>query len=588
MATTHDQFPTDATGLPTARASEVVELGDGDRFDLKIAPVAKRIGDATVRMLSYNGSIPGPTLKVREGSEVVVDIENQGDTEATVHWHGLRLENRYDGTHETQRPMGSGERYTAHITFPDAGVYWYHPHIREDYGQEMGLYGNVLVESADPDYWPPVHREIALTLDDILIEDGKVASFSRAETTHSAMGRFGNVLLVGGDADLSLTARVGEVVRFYLTNTANTRVFKVAIPGAQLKLVGGDSGHVEHEQFVDDVVLAPSERVVIDVLFNQLGELTMEHRTPERTYRLASIRVGEEQPEPALIEQFGMLRTNRDMAAERERIAAYVDAEPDKTLGFLAEMDMGAPAGDGPVIYSCPMHSGVVSEQPGHCPECGMKLLAIEAPSSYTCPMHPEVVTEQPGHCPECGMKLLPSQLVAQAGGHEHEGEQRHDMHEHGAHEHPDHSHEGHDSAAAGGIEWEDDMVEINRLTTPANMRWKLTDKATGDENAAIDWRFRVGDQIKIRLLNEMAGDHPMHHPFHVHGAGRFLVLARDGNVEPNLVWKDTVLIRTGETVDILLDVTNPGLWMAHCHIAEHHESGMMFSFNVDPADVAG
>jgi FtsP/CotA-like multicopper oxidase with cupredoxin domain len=479
--------------------------------------------------------------------------------------------------------MGSGERYTAHITFPDAGVYWYHPHIREDYGQEMGLYGNVLVESADPDYWPPVHREIALTLDDILIEDGKVACFSRAETTHSAMGRFGNVLLVGGDADLSLTARVGEVVRFYLTNTANTRVFKVAFLGAQVKLVGGDSGHVEHEQFVEDVVLAPSERVVIDVLFNQPGELTMEHRTPGRTYRLASIRVSDEDAEPSLIEQFGALRTNRDMTAERERIAAYFEAEPDKTLGFLAEMDMGAPEGDGPVVYSCPMHPEVVQDEPGHCPECGMKLLAVEAPSSFTCPMHPEVVSDQPGHCPDCGMKLLPSQLVAQAGGHEHGGEHGHHMHEHGAHEHGDHSHEGHDHAAAGGIEWEDDMVEINRLTTPANMRWKLTDKATGDENAAIDWQFKVGDRVKIRLLNEMAGDHPMHHPFHVHGAGRFLVLARDGIVEPNLVWKDTVLVRTGETVDILLDVTNPGLWMAHCHIAEHHESGMMFSFKVTP-----
>jgi FtsP/CotA-like multicopper oxidase with cupredoxin domain len=584
MATTHDQFPTDTTGLADALTSKVVELGDGEHFELKIAPVAKRIGDATVRMLAYNGSIPGPTLKVREGSEVVVDIENQGDTEATVHWHGLRLENRYDGTHETQQPMAHGERYSARVAFPDPGVYWYHPHIREDYGQEMGLYGNVIVEPADPDYWPPVHREMALTLDDILIEDGKVAPFSRAETTHSAMGRFGNVLLVGGQTDPSLAVKNGEVVRFYFTNTANTRVFRVALPGARIKLVGGDSGHVEREQFVDDVVLAPSERVVIDVLFDQPGELTMEHRTPERTYRVASIQVGDERVEPSLTEQFGVLRTNRDMTAERERIAAYFDAEPDKTLGFLAEMDMGAPEGDGPVVYSCPMHPDVVQEQPGHCPECGMKLLAVEAPSSYTCPMHPEVVSDQPGHCPDCGMKLLPSHLVAEAGGgHEHGAEHGHHMHEHGGHEHDDHSHEGHDHAAAGGIEWEDDMVEINKLTTPANMRWKLIDKATGDENAAIDWRFRVGDRVKIRLLNEMAGDHPMHHPFHVHGAGRFLVLARDGNVEPNLVWKDTVLVRTGETVDILLDVTNPGLWMAHCHIAEHHESGMMFSFKVTP-----
>ncbi|HEX2911089.1 MAG TPA: multicopper oxidase domain-containing protein [Chloroflexia bacterium] len=72
-----------------------------------------------------------------------------------------------------------------------------------------------------------------------------------------------------------------------------------------------------------------------------------------------------------------------------------------------------------------------------------------------------------------------------------------------------------------------------------------------------------------------------MHHPFHIHGAGRFLILAMDGRPELNLVWKDTVLVRAGQTVDILLDVTNPGLWMAHCHIAEHIESGMMFSFKV-------
>jgi FtsP/CotA-like multicopper oxidase with cupredoxin domain len=88
---------------------------------------------------------------------------------------------------------------------------------------------------------------------------------------------------------------------------------------------------------------------------------------------------------------------------------------------------------------------------------------------------------------------------------------------------------------------------------------------------------------VKIRLVNEMDSDHPMHHPFHIHGAGRFLVLARDGVAEPNLVWSDTVLVRTGETVDIVLDVTNAGRWMAHCHIAEHHESGMMFSFEVTP-----
>ena len=555
-------------------------MGEGQEVELRIAPVAKRVADSIVRMLAYNGSVPGPTLRVREGSHAFVTVVNQGDLEATVHWHGLRLENRYDGTHETQAPIPVGGSFTYRIDFPDPGAYWYHPHIREDYGQELGLYGNILVAPNDADYWPPAHRELLLTLDDVLIEDGKIAPFGE-ETTYSAMGRFGNVMLIGGETDLWLRAQPGEIVRLYLTNTANTRVFNIALPGARMKLVGGDSGRCEHEQLVESVIVAPSERVVVDVLFEAAGDLSLEHRTPEATYALATITVGGDPVATRL--PFETLRDNEEWAEQRERLRPFVDAAPDRTLAFVAEMNLAQP--DGPVVYGCPMHPDVVSEEPGSCPQCGMKLLASTV-TEYVCPMHPEVVSRAEDRCPKCGMKLLPAALVASAAAHG-----GHDEHGDGG-RHADHGHDHHPTASASddatsGIEWEDDMVDVNRITTPANTRWKLVDRDTGAANHEIDWRFRVGDQVKLRLVNEMDSDHPMHHPFHVHGAGRFVVLARDGVEETNLVWKDTVLVRTGETVDILLDVTNPGTWMAHCHIAEHHESGMMFSFNVDPATAA-
>jgi FtsP/CotA-like multicopper oxidase with cupredoxin domain len=274
--------------------------------------------------------------------------------------------------------------------------------------------------------------------------------------------------------------------------------------------------------------------------------------------------------DPGPAAAFETLRTNAEMVAERERIAPYREIEPHKTIAFIAEMDFGEP--EGPVVYTCPMHPDVVSDEQGRCPECGMKLMPTAAATTFTCPMHPQVVSDTPGKCPECGSKLMPSSMVPKPS--DPGGEPAHDG---AGHAHA-HSHGG-----AGGIEWEDDMVEVNRTTTPANTRWKLVDRSTGAENREIEWQFRVGDQVKIRLVNEMDSDHPMHHPFHIHGAGRFLVLSRDGVEDPNLVWTDTVLVRTGEVIDILLDVTHPGRWMAHCHIAEHHESGMMFSFDVVP-----
>jgi FtsP/CotA-like multicopper oxidase with cupredoxin domain len=573
-----DLFRTDTTGLSDAARPQLIRLHGGDRFDLRIQPVRKRLEDSELRMLGYNGSIPGPTLHVDQGSEITVQVVNDGDVEATVHWHGLRLENRYDGVpHETQSPIPIGGTFTYKVQFRDAGFYWYHPHIREDFGLEMGLYGTIIVEPTDPSYWPPVDRQLSVTLDDVLIEDGHVAPFHRAGPNYTAMGRFGNVMLINGEVEFSGEAVVGEVVRLYLVNTANTRIFNVALLGARMKLIGGDSGRYERETFVDEVMLAPSERAVLDVRFDNPGEVRLEHRTPDHIYDLGAFSVAG-QPTTDAVGSFEALRIDPQLTAEHRSIGADIERPPDKVLAFVASMPL-LYGGDqaAATSYACPMHPEVTSSEPGTCPKCGMQLLPVRAeeptPASYVCPMHPEVTSSEPGTCPKCGMKLVPADSLPASTPKPHE-EVVH--HEHDLHEQSD------------GLEWEDLMPEINRASDASNMRWMLIDRETGAENGAIRWAFTVGDRVKIRLVNEMESDHPMHHPFHVHGAGRFLVLSRDGEQEPNLVWKDTVLVPSGRTVDILLDVSNPGLWMAHCHIAEHAQSGMMFSFNVSRRDPSG
>ena len=528
----NDLFTTETAGLPEVRGPDVTRLADGDRLDLRIGPARKNIDGAELRMLAYNGSIPGPVLHVDQGSEITVQVRNDGDVEATVHWHGLRLENQYDGVpDETQVPIPIGGSYTCKVRFPDAGFYWYHPHIREDFGLEMGLYGTIVVEPADPSYWPAADRQLTVTLDDLLVEDGHIAPFSRSGPTFVAMGRYGNVMLINGETRFSGQAATGEVVRLYLVNTANTRIFNFAIRGARAKLVGGDSGRYERETFTGEVLLAPSERAVIDVLFDTPGEVRLEHRTPDHVYDLGGFTVTDGAP-GAAAGSFQVLRTDPELTAEHQAIGHDIERPPDKVLAFYSLM---------PLLYG------------------GDDTTA----SAYACPMHPEVTAAEPGTCPACGMKLVASDAPPPPAAEPGQGA----------------AHSGHDHG--DGLEWEDLMPEINRVSDSGNMIWQLIDRQTGAVNGDISWSFTVGDRVKIRLVNEMDSDHPMHHPFHVHGAGRFLVLSRDSKPEANLVWKDTVLLRAGETVDILLDVSNPGLWMAHCHIAEHNQSGMMFSFNV-------
>src|SRR3989344_4666989 len=317
--------------------SETVELKDGDTYDLVAAPVTKEIKGKTYTMLAYNGSIPGPLIKVAQGAEVTINFTNDTGMKTLLHSHGVRMDNAFDGSQTTQEEMEPGETFAYKLKFPDAGMYWYHPHVREDLQQELGLYGNFLVVPSDENYWSPVSREIALFLDDILVENGNI-NLSKEGADRTLMGRFGNVMLVNGEDHYKLNAKKGEVIRLYMTNAANTRPFNFAIKGARMKLVGADGGAYEKESWADSVVLGPSERAIVEVLFDELGTYAIENQTPEKTYKLGNVIVSNESVTQSYAADFETLRSHQETIASIDPLRSVFNRMPDKRLALSVDM----------------------------------------------------------------------------------------------------------------------------------------------------------------------------------------------------------------------------------------------------------
>lgn len=483
---------------PRARPRELIRLRNGDTLRLRAGLVRRTFKDQALTMFAFNDQYPGPLLQIPQDAEITVELTNALDQPTTVHWHGVRLDNRFDGTPDlTQKPVPRGGRFTYHLRFPDAGIYWYHPHVREDVQQELGLYGNMLVRSPRPDYFSPAHREEILMLDDLLLNDDGLVPFGADAATHALMGRFGNVLLVNGEPRYSLSVKKGEVVRFYLTNVSNTRTFNLSFPGASMKIVAGDVGNFEREAWLSSVVIAPAERYVVHVKFDSTGDVPLLNRVQSldhlfgkfyyETDTLGIVRVAAESVERNLEAGFATLREDSAVQRDIERYRPQFGRTPDKTL-----------------------------------------VLGVE---TNALPFFTQTM-----------MRL--------------------------------------DSIYFTPIEWTGTMPGMNWASTGRQVRWVVRDAATGKENMDIDWSFRRGDVVKIRIVNERQSIHGMQHPIHIHGQ-RFLVLAVNDVPTTNRAWKDTVLVPVGFTVDLLLDLSNPGRWMLHCHIAEHLTSMMMMAFTV-------
>lgn len=480
---------------PVATPRTIMSVTDGDTIRLEAGLVTRHVGGRTFTMFGYNGQYPGPLLQVRQEARITVHFVNRLPAPSTVHWHGLRLDNQYDGVPTlTQPAVAPGDSFTYELRFPDAGAYWYHPHVREDIQQELGLYGNILVSPRRADARVRVHREEVLALDDMLLDGNGPVPFGTDTATHALMGRFGNVMLVNGEPRHRLRAARGEVIRFYLTNVSNARLFNVRIPGVRFKLVGSDLSNYEREEWVESVVLAPAERYIVEAHFPRAG-------------------------------RFVMLNNVRWLDHMRGTTMTVADTLSIITVGSSAARPNLLPS------HRRLLHHTRVTEDVS-------QVLAR--------------ATSAPQHELTLGLHLtgVSPNMTAMLSG------------------------------MAVPVDWNDGMPAMNFPMTAREVQWVLRDE-TGQENMGIHWVFSVGDVVRIRLVNDPTSVHAMAHPIHFHGQ-RFLVLQRNGVPIDNHVWKDTAVLPAGEEMEILLELTNPGDWMMHCHIAEHLGTGMMAHFTVN------
>jgi len=496
-------FDLDPSLFPLAEPSRAVDLAPGDTLDLLVSPVRRMIRGREYLMYGYNNQYPGPFIRAERGSTVIIRVRNEIRFPTTIHWHGIRLDTRFDGVPGlSQPPIEPGESFVYEVRVPDAGMFWYHPHVREDVQQDLGLYGNLLVLPSDPVEDEPIHREELLTLDDLhMTEEGELLPYGLEAPVNALMGRYGTVMLVNGMADHSLEVDRGEVIRFYLTNVANARPFNVRFGDARVKLVGSDIGPFEKETWVESVPIFPAERYTVDVRFPESGTVAITNTIQAIDHfrgifyphvdTLALVTVTEHDVAVDLASAHEELRVREEVVREIDAFREHFGREPD--------------------------HEIVTTLRIRDLPRA--IVLSMESDTFYVAP-----------------------------------------------------------------VEWNDAMPEMNWLSTGNQVTWMLQDRETGAQNQELHWHFKQGDIVKIRVFNEPRSFHPMQHPIHIHGQ-RFLVVERDGIRQENLSWKDTAILPVGSTMDLLVEMSNPGDWMIHCHIAEHLSAGMHFHFTVEATE---
>ncbi|WP_028464992.1 multicopper oxidase family protein [Nisaea denitrificans] len=290
-----------ATGIASAVAGQPASAAITPKARLEARPGTARLAPAEYEptpIWGYDGGVPGPTIRVRQGERVDREFLNNLPQASTIHWHGIRIDNAMDGVPElTQAAVPPGGTFDYGFTLPDAGTYWYHPHNRTWEQLARGLYGALIVEEPEA---PDVDRDEVLLIDDWrLTETAQIAENFGAMHDWSHGGRIGNWITVNGDGYWTSDARQNDRMRLRLVNPSNARIFNLSLKGLSGWVVALDGQPVLTPQPAETLVLAPAQRIdlIVDVTANAGTEASLVSHERGGSYAVAVFRVGKAEAE---------------------------------------------------------------------------------------------------------------------------------------------------------------------------------------------------------------------------------------------------------------------------------------------------
>jgi len=451
-----------ASGLISVMPIRSISAASGSPITLSANPTTVDIlngeGPKT-DVWAYGSKVPGPEIRARQGDFLRVKFENGLPQDSTVHWHGIRLPNAMDGVPNlTQKPVKPGESFLYEFRLPDAGTYWYHPHVKSSEQVGRGLYGPLIIEEPAP---PQVDRDVTWVLDDWRLDElGAIHDSFSSMGDMSHGGRLGNVATLNGVNSDKFSVRAGERLRLRLINSANARGFALNFTGHNPTVIALD-GHpvVPYSPVNGRVELGAGQRA--DLIIDMAGK-------PGEVFAVDD---------------------------------DYFSRQPYRFLDIV--YDATAPLRDSP----------------------------LNAPVDLPANPLPKLMADQ--------AKIMDLRISGGAMGQMR-------------------------SARFRG-----EVMDIRDLVDQGKV-WSINGEVFDPNGTSPMFTLRKGTTQRLRFSNDTSWSHPMH----LHGHA-FKIVARDGIKAEREIWTDTILLAPDEQVETLFVADNPGDWLLHCHILEHHEAGM-------------